>query len=114
MSNDASVDTEPKQNMLFGILALQAEYIDLPTLVGAVNTWVLDTARPLSQILREQDKLTVAQGLMIEALVEERLHRTQPDNGSFASLPSAVCPLPAEASTASVANGVHRSPVARG
>ena len=39
------------RNLLFGVLALQMDFISRDALVGAMNAWVLDKARPLGLIL---------------------------------------------------------------
>ena len=39
------------RNLLFGILALQLDFIDRDKLVVAMNAWVLEKHRPLGQIL---------------------------------------------------------------
>ena len=45
------------RNLLFGILALQMDFISRDSLVAAMNAWVLDKARPLGQVLLEQGAL---------------------------------------------------------
>ena len=39
------------RNLLFGILALQMDFIGRDALVTAMNAWVLDKAKPLGEIL---------------------------------------------------------------
>src|SRR5262245_56462131 len=62
-----------EHNLLFGVLALRANYIDVGTLHNAVNTWMRNRTLPLGEILRSQDKLSVHERLMVDAAVEERL-----------------------------------------
>src|SRR5467141_1058386 len=45
------------RNLLFGILALQMDFISRDALVAAMNAWVLDKAKNLGQILLEQGAL---------------------------------------------------------
>jgi hypothetical protein len=45
------------RNLLFGILALQLDFIGRDQLVAALHAWVLDKAKPLGQILVEQHTL---------------------------------------------------------
>src|SRR5438034_967380 len=45
------------RNLLFGILALQMDFISRDQLIAAMNAWVLDKAKPLGQILRAQGTL---------------------------------------------------------
>src|SRR5262245_1143257 len=46
------------RNLLFGILALQMDFINRDQLIAAMNAWVLDKAQPLGQILCAQGALT--------------------------------------------------------
>ena len=41
------------RNLLFGILALQLDFITRDALVKAMNAWVLEKAQPLGHILQE-------------------------------------------------------------
>ena len=45
------------RNLLFGILALQMDFIGRDALIQAMHAWVLDKAKPLGQILVEQKAL---------------------------------------------------------
>ena len=45
------------RNLLFGVVALQMDFINGNTLIAAMHAWVLDKARPLGQVLVEQGKL---------------------------------------------------------
>jgi hypothetical protein len=42
------------RNLLFGILALQMDFISRYALIAAMHAWVTDKAKPLGQILVEQ------------------------------------------------------------
>src|SRR5436309_13789548 len=61
------------RNLLFGVLALQMDFINRDALVRAVNAWVLDKDKPLGQILVEQGSLREDAHLLLEALVEKHL-----------------------------------------
>jgi eukaryotic-like serine/threonine-protein kinase len=61
------------RNLLFGILALQMDFIDREALVAAMNAWVLDKAKPLGQILLEQGKLRPEFFQALEVMVEAHL-----------------------------------------
>jgi len=41
-------------DLLFGLLALQNNFIDRDSLVGAFDRWNVDRSRPLDQILLER------------------------------------------------------------
>src|SRR5262249_52083775 len=61
------------RNLLFGILALQMDFISRDALVAAMHAWVLDKAKPLGQILVEQAALTPDNREWLEAGVERHL-----------------------------------------
>ena len=42
------------RNLLFGILALQMDFITRDALIAAMNAWVLDKAKSLAQILVDE------------------------------------------------------------
>jgi serine/threonine-protein kinase len=61
------------RNLLFGILALQMDFIERDELVAAMNAWILDKARPLGQIMVEQGSLRPDKRDLLEALVKAHL-----------------------------------------
>jgi hypothetical protein len=61
------------RNLLFGILALQMDFISRDALVAAMHAWVLDKAKPLGRILQEQGALTADTYPLLEALVQKHL-----------------------------------------
>src|SRR6266404_743856 len=61
------------RNLLFGILALQMDFISRDALIVAMNAWVLDKAKPLGQILVEQGALTAKAQDKLDAVVELHL-----------------------------------------
>jgi serine/threonine protein kinase/tetratricopeptide (TPR) repeat protein len=75
--NSSSAD----RNLLFGILAVQINFIDRDSLVAAMNAWVLDKQKPLGQILLEQQKLTAEQLGAIDGLIAQhlKLHGNDPE-----------------------------------
>ena len=58
------------RNLLFGILALQMDFISRDRLIAAMSAWVLDKARPLGQILQDQGALAEADRAALDALVD--------------------------------------------
>jgi hypothetical protein len=60
------------RNLLFGILALQLDFIGREALIAAMNAWVLDRRKPLGQILQEQGQLSAERQQLLEALVSGR------------------------------------------
>jgi serine/threonine protein kinase/tetratricopeptide (TPR) repeat protein len=86
----SSVHPAADRNLLFGILALQMDFITRDTLIGALNAWVLDKAKPLSQILAEQGQLTPDLRHLLEAMVDKHIQVHQGDaQQSLAAVSSA-------------------------
>jgi hypothetical protein len=75
------------RNLLFGILALQMDFISRDALIAAMNAWVLDKANPLGQILVEQKALRPDQRDALNVLVGMHLecHAGDPEK-SLAAL----------------------------
>src|SRR6516164_7753820 len=61
------------RNLLFGILALQNNFIGRDDLLAAFAAWVADKARSLAQILVDRGALDEARRALLEALVAEHL-----------------------------------------
>src|SRR4051812_12428271 len=61
------------RNLLFGVLALQMDFITRDQLVAAMNAWVLDKAKSLGQILLEQKALAAADRDLLEPLVNRHI-----------------------------------------
>jgi tRNA A-37 threonylcarbamoyl transferase component Bud32 len=77
------------RNLLFGILALQMDFLSRDVLIAAMHAWVLDKAKPLGQILLEQGALRPDTHALLEALVGKHLemHGGDPER-SLASVSS--------------------------
>src|ERR1700722_15157063 len=61
------------RNLLFGILALQMDFISRDALIAAMNAWVLDKAKPLGQILAAQGQLKPDLLQLLEAMVNKHI-----------------------------------------
>jgi serine/threonine-protein kinase len=72
------------RNLLFGIIALQMDFISRDQLIAAMNAWVLDKHKPLGQVLSEQGGLSPEDHEAIEFLV--RRHLLRHDNDAERSL----------------------------
>src|SRR5262249_13832999 len=70
-----TVMSEPSadRNLLFGILALQMDFISRDALIKAMNAWVLEKAKPIGQILVDQAALAIQNRDLLEALVQRHL-----------------------------------------
>src|SRR5262249_46828417 len=77
------------RNLLFGIVALQMDFINRDQLVAGMNAWVLDKDKPLWEILSRQGALSEGDAEAIESLVRRHLlrHDNDPER-SLASLMS--------------------------
>src|SRR5438132_1405464 len=63
------------RNLLFGILAVQLDFISKDALIAAMNAWLLDKSRPIGDILREQGQLSADRLHLLTALVAEHLEQ---------------------------------------
>jgi hypothetical protein len=76
-------------NLLFGLLALQNNFVDRDALLGALNTWLVDKSRHLGRILLERGALDTDTHALLEALARKHLDRHGGDpERSLASLSS--------------------------
>jgi len=75
--------------LLFGIIALQMDFISRDQLIAAMNSWVLEKHKPLGQVLSEQGALLPQDHEAIESLVRRHLlrHDNDPER-SLAALSS--------------------------
>jgi eukaryotic-like serine/threonine-protein kinase len=76
-----SISSRPAadRNLLFGILALQMDFINRDALVAAMHAWVLTKDKPLGQILIEQGKLGQEEHGLLDALVQKHLKKHNND-----------------------------------
>jgi serine/threonine-protein kinase len=76
-------------NLLFGILALQMDFIGREPLIKAMHAWVLAKHKTLGQILVEHHALSPERHTLLEALVREHLKQHSDDpQKSLASVSS--------------------------
>lgn len=68
------------RNLLFGILAIQVNFLDRDQLISGMNAWVLEKHKPLSELLIERGALKFDQAAVIELLIEQhlKLHGNDP------------------------------------
>jgi WD40 repeat protein/serine/threonine protein kinase/tetratricopeptide (TPR) repeat protein len=72
------------RNLLFGILALQMDFVRKDALIAAMHAWVLAKHRPLGDILAEHGTLSPDHRQLLEALVQA--HLSQHGNDAQKSL----------------------------
>ena len=63
------------RSLLFGLLALQNNFINRETLLTAFNAWVADKSKSLGQILLDRGALSPARHAALEVLVQEHLQQ---------------------------------------
>ncbi len=75
------------RNLLFGILALQLDFITREQMVAGMNAWVLAKDRTLADLLEEQKALAPARRKLLEPLVDEhiRQHNNDPQQSLAAT-----------------------------
>jgi serine/threonine protein kinase/tetratricopeptide (TPR) repeat protein len=61
------------RNLLFGVLALQMDFIKREQLIAAMQAWVFDKGKPLGEILCAQKALAEDSRALLEALVQKHL-----------------------------------------
>src|SRR4051812_42568035 len=69
------VQADADRNLLFGILAVQMDFVTRDALIGAMNAWVLDKQNPLAQILVNQGALAQDEHALLESLIHKNLER---------------------------------------
>src|SRR5262245_9083523 len=97
------------RNLLFGILAVQLDFVSKDALLGAMNAWLLDKRKPLGEILRDEGHLSAERLQLLSALVAEHLkqHGSDPHR-SLAAL-SGVEPVLRSRLAALPDAGLHES-----
>jgi serine/threonine protein kinase/tetratricopeptide (TPR) repeat protein len=73
------VNVEADRNLLFGILALQMDFITRDALIVAMNAWVLEKQTPLGRILKKQGALSESRHALLEVLVNEHVRQHDGD-----------------------------------
>jgi serine/threonine-protein kinase len=75
MPEPAPTPASADRNLLFGILALQMDFISRDALIRGMNAWVLDKHKPLGQILLEQGALREVTRAALEVVVQQHLEQ---------------------------------------
>jgi eukaryotic-like serine/threonine-protein kinase len=78
------------KNLLFGVVALQMDFISRDQLIEAVSKWVRNRETPLGKILLEQKAIDSETYNLLEPLVDKFM---QPDNDDAAIALAAVGPI---------------------
>jgi tetratricopeptide (TPR) repeat protein len=85
-----------ERDLLFGLLALQLDFLDRDALLAGLGAWSLDGAAPLGSVLQRQGRLSADRLRLLDALTEEHLraHGGDPQR-SLAALPAVRWPADA-------------------
>jgi serine/threonine protein kinase/tetratricopeptide (TPR) repeat protein len=75
MSEPMPARSAADRNLLFGILALQMDFINRDALIAAMHAWVLAKEKPLGQILRDHGALGLEEQGLLDALVQKHLQK---------------------------------------
>lgn len=67
------------RNLLFGVLAVQLNFVSRDDLISATSRWVLDKQRPLSEIFVEQGMITIEESKVIDSVVTKHLEKNGDD-----------------------------------
>jgi serine/threonine-protein kinase len=84
------------RNLLFGILALQVNFITRDALIKGMNAWVLEKQRPLGQVLVEQGALRQDLHDALEVMVGKHLEMHDNDPQKSLAAVSSVGSVPDE------------------
>jgi WD40 repeat protein/tRNA A-37 threonylcarbamoyl transferase component Bud32 len=71
----AARERDTGRSLLFGLLALQNDFVDREALLAAFNAWVADKSRSLGRILLERGALDEEAHGLLEALVRKHLQK---------------------------------------
>src|SRR6185295_17219257 len=72
------------RNLLFGVLALQMDFITREQLIAAMQAWAFDKSKPLGEILLDRKIIAQDNRTLLEALVQK--HLEMHDNDAEKSL----------------------------
>lgn len=67
--------TQSDRNLLFGILALQMEFITQAGLIAALQSWTLQKSRPLGELLVELGHMSAEDRAALEPMVDRHVAR---------------------------------------
>jgi serine/threonine-protein kinase len=99
------------RNLLFGVLALQMDFLGRDALIAAMHTWVLDKTKPLGAILVAQQALRPDERDLLDALVQKHLDHHRGDVEK--SLAAVAVPTPLRDELRSLADDDVQASLAR-
>jgi serine/threonine protein kinase len=87
------VKSTTERNLLFGLIAVQMDFVGRDALMVAMSIWAMDKARPLGQILREQGAIDGETHALLEAVVRKHLELHEDDPGKSLAHLSTAAPV---------------------
>ncbi len=85
----AMAEADLDRNLLFGVIALQMDFVSRDALLAAIHAWVLEQPKPLDQVLVERGALAEDERGLLEPLVGKHLEKHGDDaERSLAALTS--------------------------
>src|SRR5262249_17822895 len=67
------------RNLLFGLLALQMDFVGRDALIAALQQWAVEKDKPIGQILCDLGMLSKEQRTLLDALLEEHIKKHDSD-----------------------------------
>ncbi|MGI9428936.1 MAG: serine/threonine-protein kinase, partial [Bythopirellula sp.] len=67
------------RNLLFGVLAVQLDFVSRDDLIAATSRWVLDKKQPLSEVFVSLKLISAEEAQLIENVVQKHLERNNDD-----------------------------------
>ena len=67
------------RNLLFGVLAVQLDFVSRDDLIATTSRWVLDKKQPLSEVFVEQGMLSREESILLDGVVSKHLQRNGDD-----------------------------------
>src|SRR3954454_22389965 len=73
-------------NLLFGLLALQMDFVTQPQLIEAMNAWALEKSTPLGEILCRRGVMDADDAADVEKLLSKHVRKHGDATASLAAL----------------------------
>src|ERR1043166_7786803 len=74
------------RNLIFGLLALQMDFVTREQLLDTMHVWMLDKQTPLGELLCRRGVLAEKDGLALDGLVDRHIARHGNAQASLAAL----------------------------
>jgi serine/threonine-protein kinase len=78
--------TAADRNLIFGLVALQMDFVSREQLLDAMHAWMIRKSTPLAQVLRERGVLNDRRAALLDELVEEHISKHGDAQASLAAI----------------------------